>query len=97
VTTKKTQSADTVIQTSARMKKSVHKRFKQIAFDNDMSHNQLIDEAIELVLKKYTKKHLTTSEISNSHGTACGRGSLLKKLTINVDRFSCFRQGHLAV
>lgn len=56
MTTKKTQSADTVIQTSVRMKKSAHKQLKQIALDNDISLNQLLDEAIGLILKKYKHK-----------------------------------------
>ena len=54
--TKKTQPTDTIIQPSVRMKKSVHEQLKQLALDNDKSLNQLLDEAIGLVLRKYSKK-----------------------------------------
>lgn len=47
---------DEIIQTSVRMEKSVHKQLKQIALDKEISLNQLFEEAIELILKKYKSK-----------------------------------------
>lgn len=53
---KKSLFGSEIIQTSVRMQRSIHKQLKQIALDNEMSLNQLLEEAIELILKKYKSK-----------------------------------------